>query len=421
MTTKEEKPTLGGVTIKTRKRNIAVPLDPASFANAVIAIFDDAEGEGVADILSAGCKVLETSTLDFSRYGDTLFEVLFAGGRMTAGGSLEENEAQLRVNLLKQDPSKEEIMPFISTFQQLIRRRPFLIKSLENTMCKFLKSLEFFDSNGRKKISIANALIFSNKLGVLPEKVFESLENDRMIAKGTVMEFLTEFLREYLANCSMDDLIVLLKKAKMEKRMMDFFPAERRTPEKFNQHFEEANLPAIVEYSKNQFDADKKKEMQETLMAAIKEEPPNVAEVIKMFKEKKEATKLSDVDSLKVAWVSLMDALSLTGKNPQQVQFIVLKQVKTWHKLLAVVAHSARLEAALMVEIQVNCYEDSQKLKLFGDIIRLLYDVDVIAEDTIQYWHKKGSSTKGRNVFMKEMEPFMKWLEEAEEEDDEEA
>merc|ERR1711976_716988 len=283
MTTKEEKPTLGGVTIKTRKRNIAVPLDPASFANAVIAIFDDAEGEGVADILSAGCKVLETSTLDFSRYGDTLFEVLFAGGRMTAGGSLEENEAELRVNLLKQDPSKEEIMPFISTFQQLIRRRPFLIKSLENTMCKFLKSLEFFDSSGRKKISIANALIFSNKLGVLPE---------------------------YLANCSMDDLIVLLKKAKMEKRMMDFFPAERRTPEKFNQHFEEANLPAIVEYSKNQFDADKQKEMQETLMAAIKEEPPNVAEVIKMFKEKKEATKLSDVDSLKVAWVSLMDALS---------------------------------------------------------------------------------------------------------------
>lgn len=73
-----------------------------------------------------------------------------------------------------------------------------------------------------------------------------------------------------------------------------------------------------------------------------------------------------------------------------------------------------------MVEIQVHCYEDSQKLKLFGDIIRLLYDADVIAEDTVHYWHKKGSSTKGRNVFMKEMEPFMKWLEEADEEDDDE-
>ena len=71
-----------------------------------------------------------------------------------------------------------------------------------------------------------------------------------------------------------------------------------------------------------------------------------------------------------------------------------------------------------MVEIQVHCYEDSQKLKLFGDIIRILYDADVIAEDTIYYWQKKGSSTKGRNVFMKEMEPFIKWLEEAEEEEE---
>ena len=38
-------------------------------------------------------------------------------------------------------------------------------------------------------------MVFSNKLGVLPEEIFESLENDRMIAKGTVAEFLTEFLR----------------------------------------------------------------------------------------------------------------------------------------------------------------------------------------------------------------------------------
>jgi len=417
MTTKEEKPTLGGVTIKTRKRNIAVPLDPGSFANAVIAIFEDAEGETAAEVLSAGCKVLETSTLDFSRYGETLFEVLFAGGRMTAGGALEEAETHLKHTVLSQGAVHEEIMPFISTFQQLIRRRPFLIKSLENTMCKFLKSLEFFDSTGRKKISMTCAMIFSNKLGVLPEPVFESLENDRMIAKGTVAEFLTEFLREYLTKCSMEDLVILLKKGKLEHRLTEFFPPEKRTPEKFNQHFKDADLPAIVEYSKNQFDADKKEEMQASLMAAIADEEP-VAEVIKAFKERKEASELSDMDCLKVVWNSLMDSLQLTGKNQQQVQFMVLKHVKAWHKLLATVASSARLEAALMVEIQVHCYEDSQKLKLFGDIIRILYDVDVIAEDTIHYWHKKGSSTKGRNVFMKEMEPFMKWLEEAEEEDD---
>lgn len=102
--------------------------------------------------------MLETSTLDFSRYGETLFEVLFAGGRMAAGGSLEEGSApRLKVNvrppcypelpppasslrppaaprltldhgptpphhqMLGQEAETQAIMPFINTYQQLIR------------------------------------------------------------------------------------------------------------------------------------------------------------------------------------------------------------------------------------------------------------------------------------------------------------
>ena len=38
--TKEEKPTLAGVNIKTRKRNIAVALDPGAFVDAVAGIFE---------------------------------------------------------------------------------------------------------------------------------------------------------------------------------------------------------------------------------------------------------------------------------------------------------------------------------------------------------------------------------------------
>lgn len=68
----------------------------------------------------------------------------------------------------------------------------------------------------------------------------------------------------------------------------------------------------------------------------------------------------------------------------------------------------------------MTCYEDSKLLKLFSGIVRIMYEADLIAEDTIQYWYKKGSNPKGRSVFTRDMEPFIKWLEEAEEEDDEE-
>jgi hypothetical protein len=46
---KVEKPQLGGTRIRQRKRNINVPLDAGSFADDIVAIFQDAAVEG-ADV-----------------------------------------------------------------------------------------------------------------------------------------------------------------------------------------------------------------------------------------------------------------------------------------------------------------------------------------------------------------------------------
>lgn len=100
-----------------------------------------------------------------------------------------------------------------------------------------------------------------------------------------------------------------------------------------------------------------------------------------------------------------------------------------------------------MYKVQIQCYEDAKLMKLFPEIIRSLYDQDVLAEDTILHWFRKGTNPKGRCViswvvllrsvdcgfiiylvlkenswycrqtFVKSLEPFIKWLEEAEEEE----
>ncbi len=81
-----------GVNVKTRKRNIVVPSDPGSFADAIITYFQDAaDGVSLEKDLDAGVKALDAVELDFSRYADTLFEVLFAGGRLATGGNLAED------------------------------------------------------------------------------------------------------------------------------------------------------------------------------------------------------------------------------------------------------------------------------------------------------------------------------------------
>lgn len=71
-------------------------------------------------------------------------------------------------------------------------------------------------------------------------------------------------------------------------------------------------------------------------------------------------------------------------------------KVKTWAKLLNTFCTNARLELELIYKVQIQCYEDAKLMKLFPEIVRSLYDQDVLAEDTILLWFRKGANPKGR-------------------------
>lgn len=129
-------------------------------------------------------------------------------------------------------------MPSVIYIQKILRRKPFLIKNLENVMQRFLQSLELFEETERKRLAIFTALAFSQKLsGLPPETVFQPLLKDNLVAKGLVLSFITDFFREYLIENSVDDLISLLKRAKVEDNLLDFFPSAKRSPEGFAEHF----------------------------------------------------------------------------------------------------------------------------------------------------------------------------------------
>ncbi|CAK0783738.1 hypothetical protein CVIRNUC_006937 [Coccomyxa viridis] len=422
MSTKEEKPTLAGVQIKTRKRNIAVALDPGSFAEAVVTIFEDQkDGDDLEKNLLAGVKVLEATALDFSRYGDTLFEVLFAGGRLAAGGNVVEEGKKLDTNVLAAEPKKEAMVPYIKVFQTLLRKRPFLIRPLENTLIKLLKSLDFYDELGRDKIAIATGRCFAMKLGVQPDRVLQSMLNDRMVAKGLILQYATTFFQDYLATESIDDLVSLLRKARLDTHLLDLFPPQKRTLADLDEHFKGAGLERLVEYNRKKQEEVHLQELKVALAESITADPPlPVSESIRIVHDAKKEWQLPDTEVIKVVWTVLVEAIPTVGKNTQQIKGAILKQVKAYEKLLNAFCGSARVEASLIVHLQVCCYEDSKLLKLFTDIVRMLYDNDILAEDTILWWAKKGSHPKGRNVFLRDMEPFLKWLEEAEEDEDEE-
>ncbi|ONM19415.1 ARM repeat superfamily protein [Zea mays] len=412
----KEKPTLGGTRIKTRKRNIAAPLDPASFSDAIVQIYLDNGGDLVrpSELVA---KSIESSDLNFSRYGDTFFEVVFVGGRTQPGTVKPEEGDRHPYSMLDCVAQRETILPFVLYIQKTLRRRPFLIKNLENVMRKFLQSLEFFEENERKKLAIFTALAFSQKLsGLPPETVFQPLLKDNLVAKGIVLSFITEFFKEYLKENTLDDLIALLKKGKMEDNLLDFFPSAKRSSEALSEHFIKEGLTSLVEYNEKKMFEVKLKEIKSTLTTMINDEAA-IPEVIETVKQQVKDAKFPDLEVIRMLWDVLMEAVQWSGKNQQQNSNAALRQVKAWAELLNAFCTSGRLELELIYKVQTQCYEDAKLMKLFPEIIRTLYDQDVLAEDTVLLWFRKGSNQKGRQSFVKALEPFVKWLEEAEEEE----
>ncbi|XP_047333728.1 eIF5-mimic protein 1 [Impatiens glandulifera] len=409
----KEKPTLGGTRIKTRKRNITAPLDPAAFADAVVQVYLDNAGD-----LELVLKSIESADLNFSRYGDTFFEVIFTGGR-TQPGTIKPDEGERHpYSIIDCEPKREAILPSVLYIQKILRRKPFLIKNLENVIQRLLQSLELFEEDGPKKMAIFTALAFSQKLsGLPPETVFQPLLKDNLVAKGIVLLFVTDFFREYLVDNSVDDLISVLKRGKIEDNLLDFFPSSKRTAEALTEHFKKEGLLSLAEYNEKKMFEVKIKEMKAALTSQIAEEA-EISDVIDIVKQHVKDAKLPDVEIVRVLWDILMDAVQWSGKNQQQNANSALRQVKTWAKLLSAFCTSGKLELELMYKVQTQCYEDAKLMKIFPDIVRSLYDQDVLAEDTVLHWFSKGTNPRGRQTFVKAMEPFVKWLEEAEEEED---
>ena len=58
--------------------------------------------------------------------------------------------------------------------------------------------------------------------------------------------------------------------------------------------------------------------------------------------------------ALQVIWTVLIEAIPTVGKNTQQVRAAIQKQVKAYEKLLNAFCGSARVEASLIVHVQVR-------------------------------------------------------------------
>lgn len=81
------------------------------------------------------------------------------------------------------------------------------------------------------------------KLGVQPDRVLLPMLNDRMVAKGLILQYATAFFSDYLSTENIDDLVALLRKARLDDHLLELFPPQKQTLKDFDEHFKVRSGP----------------------------------------------------------------------------------------------------------------------------------------------------------------------------------
>ena len=118
-------------------------------------------------------------------------------------------------------------------------------------------------------------------------------------------------------------------------------------------HFNPAGLEPLVKWYKKKVIDVKTTELKDHLMELINEDisPEEISDVVK---EKAADGELPNEDVLRVVWEVLIKSINMTGKNTQQLKQLLSRTLHNNAQLLTHFACSPKLEAALLVIIQVG-------------------------------------------------------------------
>lgn len=419
MNNPKEKPTLTGTRIKTRKRDekLKEKRDPTGFRDALLL------GLSETDDLEQLSKYLDvnTSKLDYRRYAEALFDILFAGGILAPGGSLltdgdPDKPQSTDMCLFRREGDLAAIKAYYEVFFKLIRRYKYLEKTFEEVLGKLIMFMKGFSEDERQKLGMVIGVCLANNLG--NPTCLTKLFDDHLVKDGLAVEFMTVMLRTFLNEKDIQTLGTSLKRGGVENRLLDLLPINKRTQEYFEKHFIEANLEQIVDYQRIKATAEVKKELQKTLEEMIKDEA-STKEIIPVMEEQAEKHNLSEEGVVVMVWNTLMNLVEW-NKKEELVAEQALKHLKHYAPLMVASTQKGTSQLALLNKIQDFCFTNMNFLKVFQKIIIMLYKAEVLSEDAILHWYRNGTNQKGRSVFVQQMAGFVAWLQSAEEEDTDE-
>jgi len=301
---------------------------------------------------------------------------------------------------------------YAQVFTKLTRRFKYLEKILEDEMKKILVFLRGFGDQEKHKLAMITAILIS--IGLVTASVLNSLFQEQLVKDGLALEFVIDVFQLWIKEKDSNSVAMALRKYRLDSRLMEFFPANKRSFDTFKRTFTEKGLGQIVEFQRAQESSCTKRELQKQLDTLIKDGTPP-KDIILNVKEQMTKHALPEHEVVVLIWKTLMDAVEW-NKKEELVAEQALKHLKLYTPLLAAFATQGRSELALLVRVQEFCFEDMNFMKVFQKIVVLFYKAKVLSEDVILKWYKEAHSSKGKSIFLEQMKKFVEWLQSAEEE-----
>uniref|UniRef100_A0A4W4G809 eIF5-mimic protein 1 n=1 Tax=Electrophorus electricus TaxID=8005 RepID=A0A4W4G809_ELEEL len=393
-TGKQQKPVLTGQRFKTRKRDEKEKFEPMVFRDTIIQGLNEAGSDldGVAKFLD-----VTGSRLDYRRYADTLFDILIAGSMLAPGGTRIDDGDKAKVTEHCVFTAEEDHAAVHSYAQLLL----------------FLKA---FSESEQTKLAMLTGILLAT--GTLPPPILTSLFSDNIVKEGIAASFAVKLFKAWIAERDANAVTSALRKANLDKKLLELFPANKQNVEHFSNYFNDAGLRELSDFLRVQQSLGTRKELQKELQERLSQECP-IREIMVYVKDEMKRNELQEQAVIGLLWSCLMNAVEW-NKKEELVTEQALKHLKHYAPLLAMFSTQGQSELVLLLKIQEYCYDNIHFMKSFSKIVVLFYKADVLSEEAILKWYKDAHAAKGKSIFLEQMKTFVEWLQNAEEESESE-
>ncbi|MBN3298057.1 BZW2 protein, partial [Amia calva] len=312
--------------------------------------------------------------------------------------------------------SHATLRSYAQVFNKLIRRYKYLEKAFEEEIKKLLLFLKAFSESEQTKLAMLAGILLANT--TLPATILTSLFSDNIVKEGISASFAVKLFKAWMAEKDANAVTSALRKANLDKKLLELFPANKQTVEHFSNYFNDAGLKELSDFLRLQQSLGTRKELQKDLQERLSQECP-IREIVLYVKEEMKRNELQEQAVIGLLWTCVMNAMEC-NKKEELVTEQALKHLKHYAPLLAVFSTQGQSELILLQKIQEYCYDNIHFMKSFHKIVVLFYKADVLSEEAILKWYKEGHTAKGKSVFLEQMKKFVEWLQNAEEESESE-